>query len=81
MNLLAADSATNEAVLVAATFGLIALPNKAYPFVRQLRKTIYARGRPRKCGRIYSPTATITFAPALESRRTTPPKTQPPFPG
>jgi uncharacterized protein (TIGR04222 family) len=35
---LAADGATNEAVLVAATFGLIALPSRGYPFAAQLRK-------------------------------------------
>lgn len=37
---LAADGATNEAVLVAATFGLTALPNQAYPFAARLRKEV-----------------------------------------
>jgi uncharacterized protein (TIGR04222 family) len=35
---LSADGATNEAVLVAATFGLVALPGNAYPFAADLRK-------------------------------------------
>ena len=47
---LAADGATNEAVLVAATFGLTALPNNAYPFAKQLRKTIDAQSNSSGCG-------------------------------
>lgn len=35
---MAADGATNEAVLVAATFGLDALPGEAYPFAAMLHK-------------------------------------------
>jgi uncharacterized protein (TIGR04222 family) len=35
---LASSGATNEAVLVAAAFGLTALPSIAYPFVAKLRK-------------------------------------------
>ena len=42
VNRLAADGATNEAVLIAATFGLGALPEYEYPFAKQLRKTIDA---------------------------------------
>lgn len=37
---LAADGATDEAVLVAATFGLDALPSDAYPFAKRLRRNI-----------------------------------------
>jgi uncharacterized protein (TIGR04222 family) len=47
---LAADGATNEAVLIAATFGLDALPTDAYPFAQQLRKTIDAPSKSSGCG-------------------------------
>lgn len=50
VNRLAADGATNEAVLVAATFGLVALPNEGYPFAKQLRKTINAQSNSSGCG-------------------------------
>jgi uncharacterized protein (TIGR04222 family) len=47
---LAADGATNEAVLVAATFGLTALPSKQYPFAKQLRRSIDASSNSSGCG-------------------------------
>jgi uncharacterized protein (TIGR04222 family) len=47
---LAADGATNEAVLVAATFGLTALPTKRYPFAKQLRRSIDAPSKSSGCG-------------------------------
>jgi uncharacterized protein (TIGR04222 family) len=47
---LAADGATNEAVLVAATFGLTALPSKQYPFAKQLRRSIDAPSNSSGCG-------------------------------
>jgi hypothetical protein len=50
VSLLAADGATNEAVLVAATFGLTALPASRFPFAKQLRKTIDARSNSSGCG-------------------------------
>lgn len=45
-----ADGATSEAVLVAATFGLAALPTAAFPFARQLRKSIDAPSNSGGCG-------------------------------
>jgi uncharacterized protein (TIGR04222 family) len=47
---LAVDGATNEAVLLVATFGLDALPNDSYPFAKQLRKTIDAPSNSNGCG-------------------------------
>jgi uncharacterized protein (TIGR04222 family) len=47
---LAADGSTNEAVLVAATFGLVALPSKQYPFAKQLRRSIDAQSNSSGCG-------------------------------
>ena len=38
VNRLAADGATDEAVLVAAAFGLAALPTNAYPFAARLKR-------------------------------------------
>jgi len=40
VNRLATDGATNEAVLVAAAFGLFALPQTAYPFAARMRETL-----------------------------------------
>jgi uncharacterized protein (TIGR04222 family) len=47
---LAADGSTNEAVLVAATFGLHALPSKRYPFAKQLRRSVDAPSKASGCG-------------------------------
>jgi uncharacterized protein (TIGR04222 family) len=47
---LAADGSTNEAVLVAATFGLHALPSKRYPFAKQLRRSVDAPSKSSGCG-------------------------------
>jgi uncharacterized protein (TIGR04222 family) len=40
VNRLAADDATDEAVLVAAAFGLAALPTTAYPFAARIKRQI-----------------------------------------
>jgi uncharacterized protein (TIGR04222 family) len=47
---LAAEGATNEAVLIAATFGLTALPSNAYPFAKQLRRSTDAQSNSSGCG-------------------------------
>jgi uncharacterized protein (TIGR04222 family) len=47
---LSAHGATNEAVLVAATFGLAELPGNSFPFAKQLRKNINAPSKSDGCG-------------------------------
>ena len=47
---LSADGATNEAVLIAATFDLDELPGHLYPFAKDLRKKVDAASNSNGCG-------------------------------
>jgi len=47
---LAADGATDEAVLVAAAFGLAALPASAYPFAARLKRQTQSGSSSSSCG-------------------------------
>lgn len=48
INRLAADGATDEAVIVAAAYGLAALPEIAYPFAAKLRKQLEPKNSNKK---------------------------------